>query len=103
MNTGMDDNQYRETRQAYARAERLVAEKIGFLRHLMIYIMVNVLLIIINMVTSSDFLWFLFPLGGWGILLLVHFISVFIFRGERFERWRRSEIEREMTKLRREE
>jgi len=99
----MDDNQYRETRQAYARAERLVAEKIGFLRHLMIYIMVNVLLIIINMVTSSDFLWFLFPLGGWGILLLVHFISVFIFRGERFERWRRSEIEREMTKLRREE
>jgi hypothetical protein len=99
----MDDNRYRETRQAYDRAERLVAEKIGFLRHLMIYVLVNVLLLVINLVTSSDFLWFLFPLGGWGVLLLAHFLSVFIFRGDRFERWRRNEIEKEMTKLRREE
>jgi hypothetical protein len=103
MNMGMEDNKYRETSQAYARAEKLVAEKIGFIRHLIIYVLVNVLLLVINLVTSSDFFWFLFPLGGWGILLLAHFLSVFIFRGERFERWRRSEIEREMTKLRREE
>jgi hypothetical protein len=96
----MEDNQYQETKQAYERAERIVAEKIGFLRHLMIYVLVNILLFAINMVTSSDFLWFLFPLGGWGVVLLAHFLSVFVFRGERFERWRRSEIEREMTKLR---
>lgn len=97
----MDDNQYQEVRQAYDRAERIVAEKIGFLRHLMIYVLVNVLLLAINLVTSSGFLWFLLPLGGWGIVLLAHFVNVFIFRGDRFERWRRREIEREMTKQRR--
>jgi thiosulfate reductase cytochrome b subunit len=97
----MDDNQYQEVRQAYNRAERIVAEKIGFFRHLMIYVLVNVLLLTINLVTPSDFLWFLLPLGGWGIVLLAHFVSVFIFRGDRFERWRRREIEREMAKQRR--
>ncbi len=97
----MDDNQYQEVRQAYDRAERIVAEKIGFLRHLMIYVLVNVLLLAINLVTSSGFLWFLLPLGGWGIVLLAHFVNVFIFRGGRFERWRRREIEREMAKQRR--
>lgn len=97
----MDDNQYQEVRQAYDRAERIVAEKIGFFRHLLIYVLVNVLLLAINLVTSSGFLWFLLPLGGWGIVLLAHFLIVFIFRGGRFERWRRREIEREMAKQRR--
>ena len=97
----MDDNQYQEVKQAYDRAERIVAGKIGFLRHLMIYVLVNALLLAINLVTSGGFLWFLLPLGGWGIVLLAHFVSVFIFRGGRFERWRRREIEREMAKQRR--
>lgn len=99
--TGMDDDQSLEIRQAYARAEKIVAEKIGFLRHLTIYVLVNVLLLAINLVISSGFLWFLLPLGGWGVVLLAHFLSVFIFRGARFERWRRGEIEKEMDKLRR--
>ncbi len=97
----MDDDQSLEIRQAYARAEKVVAEKIGFLRHLMIYVLVNVLLFAINMVTSSGFLWFLLPLGGWGVVLLAHFLSVFVLRGARFERWRRREIEKEVDKLRR--
>ncbi len=78
-----------------------MAEKIGFLRHLTIYVVVNAVLFAINMLTSSGFLWFLIPLGGWGIVLLAHFLSVFTFRGGRFERWRRRQIEREMERLRR--
>jgi hypothetical protein len=97
----MDDNESQEVRQAYERAERIVAEKIGFLRHLTIYVVVNAVLFAINMLTSSGFLWFLIPLGGWGIVLLAHFLSVFTFRGGRFERWRRRQIEREMERLRR--
>jgi len=96
----MVDNESHEVRQVYERAESIVAEKIGFLRHLIIYVVVNAVLFAINMVTSSGFLWFLIPLGGWGIVLLAHFLSVFTFRGDRFERWRKRQIEKEMEKLR---
>ncbi len=97
----MAENESQEVRQVYERAERIVAEKIGFLRHLIIYVVVNAVLFAINMLTSSGFLWFLIPLGGWGIVLLAHFLSVFTFRGDRFERWRKRQIEREMERLRR--
>ena len=96
----MSDNEAQEVRWAYERAERIVAEKVGFLRHVIIYVVVNAVLFTINMLTSSGFLWFLIPLAGWGIVLLAHFLNVFTFRGERFERWRKRQIEREMERLR---
>jgi len=99
----MDDNESAEIKRSYERAERLVTEKVGFLRHLLIYVIVNVLLIAVNLVISRDFLWFLLVLGLWGIGLLAHFIGVFVFRGEWFEQWRRKEIEREMGKLKKHE
>ncbi len=96
----MSDNDAQEVKWAYERAESIVAEKVRFLRHLIIYVVVNAVLFAINMVTSSGFLWFLIPLAGWGIVLLAHFLSVFTFRGDRFERWRKRQIEKEMEKLR---
>jgi hypothetical protein len=95
----MDDNDTMELRKAYERAEKIVSEKIGFLRHLAIFVVVNLVLLVINLLTS-DFLWFLIPLGAWGILLLSHFVSVYMFKGERFERWRSRQVEKEIAKLR---
>jgi len=95
----MDDNESLELRKTYERAEKIVSEKIGFLRHLAIYVVVNLVLLVINLLTG-DFLWFLIPLSGWGILLLAHFVIVYMFKGERFERWRSREVEKEMTKIR---
>ncbi|UCC61220.1 MAG: 2TM domain-containing protein [Dehalococcoidia bacterium] len=89
-----------DEKEAYRRAEKLVTQKIGFLRHLMIYVVVNILLLAINMVISSGFYWFLLVLGIWGIVLLSHFIGIFILKGDRFERWRMREIEKEAEKLR---
>lgn len=97
----MDDERPAGAEQDYLRAEKIVAEKVGFLRHAVVYVLVNVVLLAVNLVTSSEFLWFLLVLGGWGVFLLAHFLSVFVFRGERFELWRRREIEKEMEKLRR--
>jgi pilus assembly protein TadC len=96
----MAEGEERDMRAAYDRAEKLVAEKIGFLRHLTVFVVINVVLVAINLATSSDFLWFLLPLGAWAILLLAHFLIVFAFRGERFERWRRRQIEDEVERLR---
>lgn len=81
-------------------AKKLVAERIGFFRHVAIYIVANILLFVFNIIVSPDFRWFVFPLGGWGIGLLAHFVNVFVISGERLERWRRKEIEREIEKLR---
>ncbi len=97
----MDDQRQADGEEDYRRAEKIVAEKVGFLRHVVVYVLVNVVLLAVNIVTSSEFLWFLLVLGGWGVLLLAHFLSVFVFRGERFELWRRREIEKEMGRLRR--
>ena len=97
----MDGEREAEYERDRWRAEKLVAEKVGFLRHVVVFVLVNVVLLAVNIVTSSEFFWFLLVLGGWSVLLLAHFLSVFVFRGEWFEQWRERQIEQEMQKLRR--
>ena len=99
----MPDPDTRREKELYRRAEKLVAEKIGFFRHFMIYVLVNVCLFAVNMLTSSEFYWFLLPLSVWSIILLAHFLNVFMFRGDKFERWRRKEIEKAVDKLRKDD
>jgi len=45
----------------------------GFRYHLSVYGVINTFLFAINMMTSSHILWFIYPLGGWGIALGTHF------------------------------
>jgi hypothetical protein len=49
----------------------------GFRIHLIIYAVVNVLLIVVNLATSPDKLWFYWPLIGWGIGLAAHGFGVY--------------------------
>lgn len=88
-------------KEARSRAEKRVEEKLGFLKHLVVYIIVNAFLFVINAVTGPKFWWFLFPLGGWGIALVAHFVTVFVLGGGLVEEWRRKEIEKEAERLRR--
>ena len=44
----------------------------GFFLHLFVYLAVNALLIVVNLLYTPDYYWFLFPLIGWGLLLLAH-------------------------------
>ena len=68
-----------ENKEAYQRAKKRVEAKIGFYVHLSVYIGVNILLIVINLVTSPQYIWFKFPLIGWGVGLLFHALGVFLF------------------------
>jgi hypothetical protein len=52
----------------------------GFFIHLLVYVLVNAGLIAINLTTSTDHLWFKWPLIGWGIGVVVHAVAVFVFR-----------------------
>ena len=53
--------------------ERADSAKSGLTVHGVTYAAVNSGLLLINLLTSPGFLWFLFPLGAWGIGLLHHF------------------------------
>ena len=87
-----------ENSEAYKRAKRRVEAKIGFYIHLAVYVGVNALLIIINLASSPQYLWFEWPLLGWGIGVLFHGLSVFVFSGSQFKAVKEKMIEGEMKK-----
>jgi uncharacterized membrane protein len=51
--------------------------RVGFCIHLAAYLAVNALLVSINLATSTDHLWFKWPLLGWGLGLLAHALAAF--------------------------
>jgi hypothetical protein len=65
---------------------------------------VNILLLIINLVTTPGHLWFKWPLIGWGFGVFFHGLAVFaLFKGFSFkERMIEKEMERESRKSKRE-
>jgi hypothetical protein len=62
--------------ERYERARKQVAEIRDFYTHAAVYVVVNIGIFIIDMVTDGG-PWFYWPLIGWGIGLMVHGISVF--------------------------
>jgi len=93
MSTGMSEE------EIYRLARKRVEEKKGFFIHLAVYICVNILLVIIWAFPSGGgYPWFFWPLGGWGIGILFHFLGVFVF--SRPSEWDRREIEKEAERLR---
>ena len=53
---------------------KLEVKKLGFRIHRSVYMCVIPMLAIINIVTVPDFLWFMFPMAGWGIGLSMHYL-----------------------------
>ena len=64
--------------EANVRARRRAGAKLGFYIHLVAYIAVNLLLVVINFSTTPQYLWFKWPLLGWGIGLFSHWFAVFV-------------------------
>ena len=87
-----------EKDETYQRARKRVAAKIGFYIHLTVYIGVNVLLVIVNLLTSPQYLWFIWPVLGWGIGIFFHGMATFIFSGRKFEEIRDRMIEEEIKR-----
>jgi len=66
------------TLEEYKKAYREVVkeeEKKGFLVHLTIYILINIMLIIINLLYPPKTIWFFYSLLGWGIGISLHYLS----------------------------
>lgn len=66
-----------DDQKRYERAKKKVENLKSFYMHLTVFILVNIFLIIINWSTYDGYWWFVFPLGGWAIGLIVHGATVF--------------------------
>ena len=62
----------------YQKAKERVTVLRGFYGHLGVYVMVNLGLLLINLLTSPGTLWFIWPLMGWGIAIVLHAARVFV-------------------------
>jgi fatty acid desaturase len=85
--------------QIYEAARKRVEEKRGFYTHFTVYAIVNLVLFLIWFFTGRGFPWFVFPLGGWGIGIVFHFLGVFIFEGK----GNQAAIEKEAATIRRQQ
>ena len=79
--------------EKYERAKRRVEELRKFYANLVTYTVINVILIIIDLVTSPGSLWFYWVTIFWGIAILIHASKTFILKGKFFgEEWEEKKI-----------
>ncbi len=89
------------TTDPYKAAKKRVKAKKSFYTHLVIYLIVNAFLFAINMLTSPQHFWFVYPLLGWGVSVAIQFFTVFGVpgTGRLDEKWEAEEIEKELRRM----
>lgn len=70
------ENKY-QNEERYYKAKKRVEEIKGFYGNLIAYIVVNIGLLVFNLLTSPNSLWFYWPLMWWGIGVVFHGLKVF--------------------------
>jgi len=81
--------------QAYEQAKMRAGAKLGFYIHFGIYMAVNALLAIVNLLTLPGNLWFVWPLAGWGVGVVIHGLVVFATTSRITERMIAKELKRD--------
>jgi len=83
----------KENDSRYEEARNRVNELRSFYRDLIFYGLINVILVVINLVTSPDRLWFYWVTIFWGIGILMQATTVFLGRGKLLGReWEEKQI-----------
>ncbi len=87
--------------EAYKRAVRRVQARMGFQQHIIAYLLGNTLLVLIYLLTQvmpgfPAYPWFIWPILGWSLALIFHFMEVFVFSESRTRQTRQRLIEREL-------
>ncbi|MDR6760398.1 hypothetical protein J2Y38_000577 [Flavobacterium sp. 2755] len=72
----MTEKNYAEG-ERYYQAQKRVKELREFYEHLTVYVLVNPIVIVVNIMTSPGYLWFIWCLMGWGIGVVLHGLKVF--------------------------
>ncbi|MFV8375568.1 2TM domain-containing protein [Flavobacterium sp. LB1P71] len=84
--------------ERYYKAKKRVEEIKGFYGNLVAYIVVNIGLLAINLLTSPKHLWFYWPMLGWGIGVVFHGMKVFNYMPFIGKDWEEKKIKEFMDK-----
>ena len=66
-----------QTAQSRAKA------KVEFRIHIINYFVINTILAVINLTLTPEYIWFKWPLLGWGIGIILHALNVYCFENTR--------------------
>ena len=91
------ENNYQEE-ERYFKARKRVEEIKGFYGNLIAYVVVNIGLMVLNLLTSPGYLWFFWPMLGWGIGVLFHGMKVFNYMPFLGKEWEEKKIKEFMDK-----
>ena len=82
----------------YYQAKKRVEEIKGFYGNLISFVVVNLGLLALNLATSPKYLWFFWPLLGWGIGVFFHGMKVFNYMPFLNKEWEQRKIQEFMEK-----
>ena len=92
------DKSFSISQDKYLKAQKRVEDLKGFYGNLTSYIIVNTGLMILNLMTSPQHLWFIYPLLGWGIGIALHAMKVFNYMPILNRDWEERKIKELMEK-----
>ena len=87
--------------EEYQKARDRVQEGKGFYAHAVMFLVANAALAILNLTTlekNDGVIWFIWPLIGWGVVLVVHAISVFGIGRFLGRGWEQRQIQKELDR-----
>lgn len=68
---------YSNSDQAFAKAQKKVEDLKGFYGNLWSFVVISIGLVVLNLLTYPQFLWFIFPVASWGLGVAIHAAQVF--------------------------
>ncbi|WP_277015377.1 2TM domain-containing protein [Flavobacterium lindanitolerans] len=92
------ETDYNTQESIYRKAQKKVEDIKGFYGNLTSYIVVNIGLAALNLITSPAHLWFLYPAIGWGIGVAIHGMTVFNYMPFLGSDWEEKKIRELMEK-----
>jgi hypothetical protein len=79
--------------ERYKIAQKRVNEIRGYYGHLTVYVIVNITLFLIWFFTNrGSYMWFLWPLGAWGVAIILQTLNIFVFSKGNWEQRKIKEI-----------
>ena len=80
-------------------ARRIVQNKLGFIRHFIIYIVVILVFAILNNIFSHGRQWWLIVALIWGIFVFFNFLNAYFFKGGGFKKLEEDLVKREIKRF----
>lgn len=94
----MEPTIYNREESNYLKAQKKIEDIKGFYGNLSSYVVIITGLAILNLITSPQHFWFMYPAIGWGIGVVIHGVSVFNYMPFLSKDWEERKIKELMNK-----